>query len=50
MAETRLNHEIWATCPKCGTEYDRRKWGETCPSCARETVKRIRQGVMGHAE
>ena len=21
-----LNHEIWAKCPVCGYEYDRRKW------------------------
>lgn len=44
------NHEIWATCPTCGYEYDRRVWGDTCPECARDTVKRIRNGVMKMAE
>ncbi|MBQ6769672.1 MAG: hypothetical protein IJP44_01680 [Bacteroidales bacterium] len=43
MARTRLNHEIWATCPVCGCEYDRRVWGDTCPECARETMKRIKK-------
>ena len=47
---TRCNHEIWATCPTCGTEYDRRVWGDTCPECARRTVERIRKGVMKMAE
>ena len=50
MEQTKLNHEIWATCPVCGYEYDRRVWGDTCPKCARETMKRIREGVMNHAE
>lgn len=27
------NHEVWATCPVCGYEYDRRVW-DTCPRCA----------------
>lgn len=46
----RMNHEIWAKCPVCGTEYDRRVWGDTCPKCARETMDRIRNGVMKMAE
>lgn len=46
---TRLNHEIWAVCPECGTEFDRRVWGNTCPKCARETVTRINNGVMREA-
>ena len=46
----RMNHEIWAKCPVCGTEYDRRVWGDTCPKCARETIKRIKNGVMKMAE
>ena len=45
-----LNHEIWAKCPVCGYEYDRRVWGDTCPECARRTVERIRKGVMKMAE
>ena len=45
-----LNHEIWAKCPVCGEEFDRRKWGDTCPVCARETIKRISNGVMKMAE
>lgn len=44
--ERRCNHEIWAVCPVCGFEYDRRVWGDTCPKCARETMKRIKEGVM----
>ena len=47
---TRCNHEIWAKCPVCGTEYDRRVWGDTCPECARETIKRIKNGVIKMAE
>lgn len=43
MARTRLNHEIWATCPVYGCEYDLRVWGDTCPKCARETMKRIKK-------
>ena len=46
----RLNHEIWATCPVCGYEYDRRVWGDTCPECARETMRRIKEGVMREAQ
>ena len=45
-----LNHEIWAKCPVCGEEFDRRKWGDTCPVCAREPIKRISNGVMKMAE
>lgn len=45
----RMNHEIWAVCPVCGFEYDRRIWGDTCPECARETMKRIKEGVMREA-
>lgn len=50
MEGVNLNHEIWAKCPVCGTEYDRRVWGDTCPKCARETIKRIKNGVMKMAE
>lgn len=39
---TRMNHEIWATCPVCGYEYDERVWGDTCPECARRKMKDIR--------
>ena len=46
MDGENLNHEIWAVCPVCGFEYDRRIWGDTCPKCARETMRRINEGVM----
>ena len=46
---TRLNHEIWATCPECGIEFDRRVWGNICPECARRTMKAISNGVMREA-
>lgn len=47
---TRCNHEIWAKCPTCGYEYDRRVLGDTCPKCARRTMDIIRKGVMRNAE
>ena len=50
MDGVNLNHEIWAKCPVCGYEYDRRVWGDTCPECARETIKRIKNGVIKMAE
>ena len=46
----RLNHEIWATCPVCGYEFDRRVWGDTCPKCARRTaddIRRVRSEELG---
>ena len=42
MAIVKQNHEIWAVCPKCGCEYDRRVWGDTCPKCARRTMDEIK--------
>ncbi len=36
-----LNHEIWAVCPVCGFEYDRRIWDDTCPKCAERKHKDI---------
>lgn len=32
------NHEVWATCPQCGYEYDRRIW-DSCPRCAGRKLK-----------
>lgn len=48
MSYITNNHEIWATCPECGGEYDRRVWGDICPRCARRTadgIKRRRNGT-----
>lgn len=50
LATVTCNHEIWAKCPTCGYEYDRRVWGDTCPKCARRTMDIIRKGVMRNAE
>lgn len=41
MDDVNLNHEIWAVCPVCGFEYDRRVWGEICPKCAERRLKDI---------
>ncbi len=43
----RLNHEIWAECPECGYEYDRRVWGDTCPRCARRVMDEIKLREAG---
>lgn len=51
MGLIKNNHEIWAVCPVCGTEYDRRVWGDTCPRCAdrrrrtADEIKRRRNGT-----
>ena len=42
MAIVKQNHEIWAVCPKCGCESDRRVLGDTCPKCARRTMDEIK--------
>lgn len=39
------NHEVWATCPVCGCEYDRRVWGSECPRCAHGEFKNIRNNA-----
>lgn len=41
------NHEIWAVCPVCGTEYDRRMTGE-CPECAARLAREIRRNAHEH--
>ena len=41
------NHEIWAVCPVCGTEYDRRMTGE-CPKCAARLAREIRRNAHEH--
>lgn len=50
MEQTKMNHEIWATCPECGCEYDRRVWGDTCPKCAGRALNAIRQASTGKKE
>ena len=39
------NHEVWATCPVCGQDYDRRVWGNECPECARRKRKNARNNA-----
>ena len=46
MAYITNNHEVWAICPECGTEYDRRVWGSECPNCAPRLIKNsIEEGL-----
>lgn len=39
------NHEVWATCPRCGYEYDRRVWGGDCPRRLSRQIKEIKDGT-----
>jgi len=45
MTRITNNHEIWATCPVCGYEYDRRVWGFECPRCASREFKNTRNNA-----
>lgn len=47
MSYITNNHEIWAACPECGTEYDRRVWGDICPRCAGRVVNSIKRRRNG---
>ncbi|MBQ6083009.1 MAG: hypothetical protein IJK92_01470 [Bacteroidales bacterium] len=48
MAYITNNHEVWAVCPDCGTEYDRRVWGSECPECARRKMSNIKNSRNGN--
>ena len=36
---TQYNHEIWNTCSQCGTVFDERLYGNSCPECGFTVAK-----------